>query len=267
MSFTKPDQVYPSAPRTSSSPLPQYIPDPSIKGDAFNQLLQNRGIRFIHKIAVPCPNIKSLDANNHDPDCEFCDNSQILHLPGKEIWGVFTSNTLEKMFEIQGLWEIGTAVITLPTEFEDGAQAEFNTFDHLECPDFLVRLNDLKEYEPTSTGRQKLRYKIVDICHMTSVRGDSLFVYEKDVDFVVEDGEIKWLLGKAPSYDDANMIGEVLSITYVANPVYAVLNVMHELRVTQELDTATGTKIAKRLPQQVLVKRDFLLTGADAENP
>ena len=267
MSITKPDTVYPNAPRTTASPLPIYIPDPSIQGAAFDQLLQNRGIRFIHKIAVPCPNIKSLDANNHDPDCEFCDNSQILHLSGKEIWGVFTSNTLEKMFEIQGVWEVGTAVVTLPTEFGDGTQAEFNTFDHLECPDFQVRLNDLKEYEPTSTGRQKLRYKIVDVCHMTSVRGDSLFVYTKGVDFTVTDGEIEWLLNKEPSFDSANQIGEVLSITYTANPVYAVLNVMHELRVTQEYDTVSGTKIAKRLPQQVLVKRDFLLTGADEESP
>lgn len=265
--FTEPDKVYPNAPRTSSSPLPIYIPDPSIKGDAFNQILQNRGIRFIHKIAVPCPNMTSINSNNHDPQCPFCDNSQLLHLPGKEIWGVFTSNTLEKMFEVQGVWEIGTAVVTFPVEFNDGGQAEFNTFDHLECPDFLVRLNDLKEFEPTTNDRQKLRYPIVEICHMTSVRSGVLFVYAEGVDFIITDGEIEWLTGKKPSFDIANDIGEVLSITYTAHPVYAVLNLMHELRVTQEFDATTGEKIARRLPQQVLVKRDFLVTGSDLENP
>ena len=265
MSFKEPNEVYPSAPQSTPSPIPLYIPDPSIKGDAFDQILQNRGIRFIHRIAVPCPNMTSINSNNHDPNCEFCDNSQILHLSGKEIWGVFGSNTLEKMFEIQGVWEVGTAAITFPTLFPDGLSADFNTFDHLECPDFIVRLNDLKEYEPTSNGRQKLRYRIVDMCHMTSVRNDSLYVYEDGVDFTIVNGEISWLPGKAPSYNDSSLIGEVLSITYTAHPVYAVLNMMHEMRVTQEF--IGGTKIAKRLPQQVLVKRDFLTTGSDPESP
>lgn len=265
MSFKEPNEVYTAAPRSTPSPLPLYIPDPSIQGDAFDQILQNRGIRFIHKIAIPCPNMTSINSNNHDPNCEFCDNSQILHLSGKEVWGVFGSNTLEKMFEIQGVWEVGTAAITFPTLFPDGTSADFNTFDHLECPDFIVRLNDIKEYEPTSNKRQKLRYKIVNMCHMTSVRNGSLYVYEDGVDFTIVEGEISWLLGKEPSYNDSSLIGEVLSITYTAHPVYAVLNMMHEMRVTQEF--IGGQKIAKRLPQQVLVKRDFLTTGSDLESP
>jgi hypothetical protein len=262
--FDKPSKVYNNAPRSTSSPLPIYIPDPSIRVDAFDQILQNRGIRFLHKIAAPCPNMKSLDSNNHDPFCQFCDNSQTLHLPGKEIWGVFTSNSLEKMFEVQGVWEVGTAVVSLPTEFPDGTQADFSTFDHLVCPDFLVRLTDLKEYEPTTSGKQKVRYPIVDIVYMTSVRNNLLYDYKKGVDFEITDGEIEWIPGKEPSYDDAAVVGEVISITYTANPVYAVLNVMHEMRVTQEMNSA-GQKVARRMPQQVLVKRDFLVTGPDAE--
>ena len=54
-------------------------------------------------------------------------------------------------------------------------------------------------------------------------------------------------------------MGQVISITYNANPVYTVQNVLHEMRVSQEYDIATGQKIARRLPQQVLVRRDFLM--------
>ena len=55
----------------------------------------------------------------------------------------------------------------------------------------------------------------------------------------------------------------MLSITYAANPVYNVLQTLHELRVTQEL--VNGEKVAKRLPQQVLVKRDFLFKPGNAQ--
>jgi len=97
-----------------------------------------------------------------------------------------------------------------------------------------------------------------------SVRGGSLYQYVDGVDYVIENGNIKWLI--LPYYNNVEELGEVLSIIYIANPVYAVLNVMHELRVTQEYDISTGTKIARRLPQQVLVKRDFLINDADKES-
>ena len=255
----KPSQSYDPSFLSSGKFMPDYIPDPSLYGQSFDQLLQNRGIRFTHQVAVPCPNIKSLASNNHHPECSFCDNSQVLYLPGKDIWGVFTSNSLEKMFEVQGVWEIGTAVITFPTAYPDGTQADFNTMDHLYCPDFQVRFNDLNEYEPRADGLMKLRYPIIKIDNMVSMRNGNLFYYTNNIDYVLENGNIKWLPDKQPRYDDIDEVGEVLSISYVTNPVYAVMNIMHELRVTQEYDVMTGKKIARRLPQQVLVKRDFII--------
>lgn len=262
---SKPSHLYPATPTTSPSPIPMVIPDPSIKGAAFDQILQNRGIRFIHRSAAPCPNMTSLNASNHDPNCPFCDESQIVHLPGKEIFGVFTSNTLEKMYEIQGVWEIGSAVVTFPTEYADGTQADFNTFDWLVCPDFEVKLSDIKEYDLQDATGIELRYPVVKIDNMMSVRNGQMYYYQENVDYTIVDGDIKWISGMEPSFDLASQTGEVISILYTANPVYSVLNVMHELRVTQEYDIATGKKVARRLPQQVLVRREFLVNPAEKE--
>lgn len=265
----KPDQSYDKSKRSTPSPMPQNILDPSIRGASWDQLLQNRGIRFRHRVAMPCPNMKGLDENNHTPNCTYCDNSQMLYqefFPGtttvREIWGAFTTNTLEKMFEIQGVWEVGTAVITFPAEYPDGQQAEFNTFDQFYCPDFEVRLNDLIEYESQPNKLTRLRYPVVSIEYMTAVVSGSLYNYIKGTDFeITVDGDIHWLV--EPMYDSANDLGQVISITYNANPVYTVQNILHEMRVSQEYDIATGQKIARRLPQQVLVKRDFLLQPED----
>lgn len=252
----KPDQQYPNPPNTFESPMPTYIPDVSIRGEAWDQLANNRGIRFIHRVAAPCPNIKRLVDNNHEPNCPFCDGSQILYIQENEIWGNFSNNTLEKMFEIQGVWEIGTAVISLPTEYPDGTQADFNVFDKLVCPDFQVRLSDLKEYEPTPNNRTGVKYPIIRVCDITSVVNGALKKYIEGIDYNIVAGEIEWISGREPGYNDIEEIGEVLSITYSANPVYNVLQTLHEIRATQQM--VNGQKQARRLPQQVLVKRDFL---------
>jgi len=254
MSLDKPNQPYTNPPNSYPSPMPINIPDVSIRGESWDQLAENRGIRFIHRVAAPCPNMRSLVDNNHDPDCPFCDGSQILYVQDKEIFGTFSSNTLEKMFEIQGVWEIGTAVITFPTEYADGAQADFNIFDKLVCPDFQVRLSDLKEYD--GTGNTGTKYPIISVFDMTSVANGVLKKYVQGTDFTIVDGNISWIQGREPGYDDIEEMGEVLSITYSANPVYNVLQTLHEIRATQQM--VNGQKIAKRLPQQVLVKRDFL---------
>lgn len=263
MALDKPSQQYPKSPSSFGTMIPQILPDPSIQGIGFDQLLNNRGIRFIHKIAAPCPNMTSLSDNNHNPDCTFCDQSQILYVEEREIVGVLSSNTLEKLFEIQGVWDVGTAVITFPTEYSDGVQADFNVFDQLLCPDFQIRLSELKEYDGGEGLITETKYPIQKVVNITSTFNNTLKKYIQGVDFTLtSDGNIQWIAGRQPSYNEIEGIGEILSITYSANPAYNVIQTLHELRVTQEL--VNGVKTAKRLPQQVLVRRDFLFkTGVD----
>ena len=252
----KPNQQYPKTAKSYPSMMPDIITDISIRGESWDQIVQNRGIRFIHKMAAPCPNMKSLNDNNHDPECPFCDNSQIIYIQEKEIFGVFTNNSLEKLFEVQGVWEIGTAVITFPTEYPDGNQADFSTFDKVVCPDFQIRLTDLKEYEDNASRMTSLKYPVIKVFDVSSVVGGTLKKYVQDVDFTVVDGNIRWEPGRSPAYNTIEEMGEILSITYSANPVYNVLQNMHEIRATQQM--VNGQKVAKRLPQHVMVKRDFL---------
>ena len=256
----KPDKVYPVSPTSVpyKAHMPNIIPDPSLHGDAFNQLINNRGIRFLHRKSMPCPNLRSKSDNSHEPQCSFCDNSGIMYYEESEIFGTWANNTLEKLFQVQGVWEIGTALISFPTEYNDGRQADFKTFDQLVIPDFEVRLDDVFEYEPTPNRQQRLRYPINDVEVMRAVVGGQLKSYVKGEDFNIVDGKIEWVAGKEPAYNMNTETGEVISINYTTNPVYTVLNVLHELRATQEMG-ADGVKKAKRLQQQVLVKRDFLL--------
>lgn len=266
MSIDKPNQPYPGPPTTAptsvASPMPLYIPDPSIKGVSFDQLINQRGIRMIHSKAIPCPNVQSVNTNAHYPDCQFCDDSGILYYDQKEIWGVFSGNSIEKTFEAHGIWETGSAVITFPTEYADGTQADFNTFDRLEFPDFTVRLWELKEYEPRSGGTQTLRYPVTTVEYATSITDGVQRFYIVGQDFnITADGDIQWIPGKEPWYDSNRDVGETIAWGYFAKPVYIVVQSLRELRITQEM--VNGVKQARRLPQQVLVKRDFMVGAGE----
>lgn len=261
MPIDKPGQVYPPPAQASTSvqsPMPLYLPDPSIKGVSFDQLLNQRGIRFVHNKAVPCPNVLSVNNNAHLPNCTFCDDSGILYYASEEVYGVFSGNSIEKTFEAHGVWEVGTAVVTFPTEYVSGDQADFNTYDRLTMPDFTVRMWEMKEYEPRSTGTQALRYPIQKVEFACSISDGVQKFYEVDVDFTInEDGEILWIPGKEPFYDTVAERGEAIIWSFYAHPVYVVVQSLRELRITQEL--VNGQKVARRLPQQILVRRDFMV--------
>jgi hypothetical protein len=189
--------------------------------------------------------------------CNRCDNNGMMHYGSYEIWGVFSGNSIEKTFEAHGVWEVGTAVVTFPTEYPDGTQADFNMFDRLTIPDFTVRLWELKEYEPRPGGVQDLRYPVKGVEFASSVTNDEQKIYLPGVDFNINtQGQIEWISGKEPFYDQDTGHGEVITWSFFANPVYLVVQSLRELRITQEM--VNGQKVARRLPQQVLIRRDFL---------
>lgn len=265
MSMDKPNQVYPAPAQSitsTNSPMPLYLPDPSIKGVSFDQLLNQRGIRFVHSKAIPCPNILTVDNNAHNPDCEFCDDSGILYYGDTEMWGVFSGNSIEKTFEAHGVWEVGTAVVTFPTEDAAGNQIDFNTYDKLVIPDFTVRMWEMKEYEPRTGGAQELRYPIQKVEYASSIRNGVQKFYVQGTDFNIDaDGQIVWIPGQEPYYDAHSEHGEVIIWSFYAHPVYVVVQSLRELRITQEL--VNGQKVSRRLPQQVLVRRDFMVGAGE----
>jgi hypothetical protein len=256
--MTKPSGTFPTSETSTPSFFPPNLPDPSGYKQNFDQLINRRGIKFMHYKSLPCPNIKLLDDNSHDPLCEQCDGSGIIYYEPKEIVGILTSNSVEKQFEYQGAWEIGSAVVTMPSEYADGEQADFTLYDKLEVLDYTVRLWELKEYEPRPGGIQQLRYPIEKVGYLITATDSKITEFKQDVDFTINNGLIVWIPGHEPSYDNINEMGQTYSVAYWAHPVYVVLQPMRELRVTQQM-MPDGTKISVRLPQQLVIKRDFLV--------
>lgn len=257
----KPNAPTPPGLGSFNSFMPVIQPDPSIRRDSFNEMIQKRGVRFFHSKAYPCSNMKSLEDNNHDVLCPHCDGSGILYYDRREIFGAFSSNSIERQFEKNGVYEIGTVMVTVPTEYPDGVEADFSMFDRMEVVDFEVRLWELKEYRPTVSGLQQLRYPIVKTSRVEAVTAASRREFLEGTDFNIVDGKISWVAGRAPNYDSAIDRGQVYSVNYYCKPIYVVLNPLRELRVTQEL--VDGNRQARRMPQQLVLRRDFYVNGPE----
>jgi hypothetical protein len=247
MTIKKPSNTYTNSPLSTPQFMPPQIIDHSIRMDSFDQLLKNRGVKFIHKRAIPCPNMTDLDANNHLPNCPICDGNSFYYYDTREIVGVFSGNSMQKIFEASGVWEMGSAVITFPTTYNDGTQADFSTYDRLELPDHEVRL--WEQFTVSSTS-MRLRYLITPagIDKIMAVINGIVVSYVLGTHYNITNGSIVWITKPANN--------TVVSVVYYANPVYNVVQMMHEQRITQEL--INGVKTNQRLPQAVLVKRDFL---------
>ena len=251
--MNKPSYVNPNRPLTSGPQFPMFLPDPSIQGNAGDDLIKARGVRMWHQRVLPCPNMSTVNDDDHDPDCPVCDNSGYIAYGGKEIYGAFSPNNVDRQPDAQGNWENSRISIVFPAVYDDGEEADFMVTDRLTMLDFETRQYALVPYKNKNL---KLRYPILKIDSIISVVNGSIKNYLVDIDFMVTNGEVVFNTGREPYYDLEQRMGEVLTVSYYTKPIYVVEAVMVELRITQEL-LNTG-KICRRLPQEVRVVKDWI---------
>lgn len=228
--------------------------------EEFNAQIAEHGIRVLHEKITLCPNYRGeSDSGVHVLDCPLCHGSNFIHFDPQEIWGLFQQNSLVQNFFTQGWWDRGTALLTTPTHLEgESSQPIFlNYFDKITLLDFEERFHEL--IHKSKGNLDKLKYPVVDVNFLRTTYKE----YHKHKDFdVTDDGYIKWKSDNHPSYDMYQEVGELFTVSYLRRPIYRVLEIMHEGRYSQ-YNFKKATRVASRYPQQVLIKKDFLIQRAE----
>ena len=260
----RPSRTFPNSPGQVRKMTPDNLPDPSLDPLAFEQLIKNRGLRWKHEKAVPCPAVSDIEQQMHDPNCVICENGMVFY-GCSEVHGLFSNNKLERMYEIIGVFDVGQAVVTF-SAYKDGPDGtpgmgeavSMQHWDKLTCLDYQFRWQERIEKSPT--GIDRLRYPALDI-EFVATKSKKYFV---NTHFEINaDGNVQWISQDQPSYDQLNQRGEVYTISYNAQPVFYVVQLLHEIRATKAIDPMTGQSKAIRLPQQVLIMRDYLFKRKD----
>jgi len=257
----KPGNRYTPSAGSFASMAPGVLPDPGWNDVHFSELVKNKGIRFTHSKAVPCPNVSDHESMVHvnhctNPNCWM----GMLYVQPKIVWGYFNNDQLNKLYEIQGEYNENVAIITMSATYDDGTECDLGTFDWLVADEYSKRVYELVEYNPA--GVDRLKYYALDT-HIVTTE-DKEFI--KDVDFVIQDGRIRWISQNRPGYNQQTNRGQVYSVGYYIRPMFSVHHVMKELRASQAVDPVTGEKVAIRFPQHIMVTRTLLYPDTTDEN-
>lgn len=214
----------------------------------FNQLLEDNGIRLRHYKTAICPNSRDINAESHDINCTLCDNGVIFH-SSQDFVGIFTTAKLDKIFKVEGKWISGSAMLTAPSSIR------FDYFDAVDVIDGISTHSEL--IKKSDNNIDKTRYKMKKILFLKDADGVE---YACNTDFEISmDGYIKW------ARDNRPQIGKVFTIAYEYTPRYRVIEHMHSIR-NMLLDDKLDERVPENLPQQVLVRIDYLVDNSNDEN-
>jgi hypothetical protein len=218
---------------------------------AFDDLIRAHGIKMYHSRSIPCPNIRDIYANDHDPNCPLCVQQRVYYAR-KELTGAILGNSLAKQFLPNGTFDFDQATVVLPSKYTDGTELDAQVFDRLEVIGGIT-VRYYQRVEHSQTGVDRLHFPALSIDY---VMGSDGATYQPGIDVIVTpSGELQWISARRPGYDTVLEKGRVYSVNYYTKPVLTIVNLPHQLRVTQT-QTAEGA-VQERFSQLAVVRKDF----------
>lgn len=218
----------------------------NLRVDDFDKLLWDQGIKIKHEKATKCPNCFDIESGHYDINCTLCQNGHMF-FDEREMWAMMYQKKMEEMFQVQGVWEMGDALMTFPALYpDDKSVVRIDYYDRITILDFAERTSDL--VKRGSVGdTDYIRYDVVDVLKLSTSDKE----YFKDTDFVIENTNIKWITTNRP------LGGDIYTLAYTYKPVYLVVNFFHESRYYYD-SWKKSERVPRYLPIQAQVRRDYI---------
>ena len=229
--------------------------------DVFQEHIQAHGILMVHQKPLLCPKRKDLYTPDHDPSCTQCQNG-FIYYDARQFIGVFTGNSSQRNFGMNGTFDIEQVMITVPTTYLDGTDLQAQFYDQIAVVNDECRYFQLIEH--SVTGRDRLHFPAIDVDKLLDSHGRE---FTMGIDFAIDGGDIVWLSTNRPGYDITIDRGTIYSINYYTRPIFTVISLPHQFRSTQRKVDGGGQEV--RMPQTVVCRKDFIMknpldpTGSD----
>ena len=152
--------------------------------EAFDRLIQQKGIIAKVYRTTYCPKVKSVDGAEHEIDCTICNGSGFLDLDPICVNVFIQTQELDKMPNIEGFVDGNTVIMTFPI----GVEMQY--FTRIEIEDFPMVFPQRVLRKPGSLT-DILKYKASRINILVDYNNKR---YYQDTDFAIDiNGNIKWL--------------------------------------------------------------------------
>lgn len=255
MAKEKPAQVY-------TTELPHAAI--SFDVDAFDHALRSHGVTFVHFRAMRCPvgMIDEHDIRRPHEDHSGCSNG-FLYTKAGEITCLFTGNSNSPMQSDMGIADGSTVSVTLPRYYDASTVPVYIApFDRLYLAEENIVVVNWQLFKHSLTTPDKLNFPVVTVQDLVDSKNQR---YQPPDDFEVREGRIGWLSNNRPGLDPETGNGLVCSIRYTYRPYWYVKSLVHEVRVSQAPNQITGTREVKRMPQAVVLQREYVFEKEDRD--
>lgn len=229
----------------------------------FDALIRDHGIRVLHEQATLCPCYYGrVDSGQKTPTCKKCENGYMTFNP-REVFVAIFGTDLTKKYEQFGVWDLGQARMYSPRKFPNAKKPEkaedlyVSYFDRITVLDFEEPYSEIVQ---RSNGKTDfLSFKALEVQFLRSEDVE----YRPDIDFRLDEaGNIEWVSDNQPLYDVEREYGTAYTVWYLRNPIYRVVHIFEENRFVLS-GVRSRFKEPRRLVQESLIKKDFLITKQD----
>lgn len=233
--------------------------DISFDEEAFDRTIRSQGVRVEHLRALRCPigMIEKGDYRAPGHGAEHADHkchNGFLYRSAGTVYASFLGNS--KNSKIADIGRIdGSTVTSSMTRFYEGTETPVTlaVFDRIKLADkHDITVVNWEVIETHPTGTDRLRFPAVEVEFVIDANGKE---YTQGQDFRLVDGDIRWI--NSPGYDPRLRKGVLYSVRYKYEPFYYVAQLIHEVRVAQKENKYTGERKIKRMPYNVVLKREI----------
>lgn len=223
-------------------------PQVQLEASKFDALIESQGVRVTVYTTTLCPNIKKIDTLEHEIDCKLCHGTAFIDRNGVDTWAYLANQKLDRKMEKDGTWDDQVVAAS----FKCGISLQY--FAKIELMDFTTSFYELVQRQQGNLDR--LKYKAYQVNLLIDQHGEEYIV---DRDFQIDvNGDIVWT-------NDQNQptTGEIYSIHYEYPITFRAINALHVNRFSQKGRIHGEYITPVELPQQWLIKRDYLVTKED----
>lgn len=250
MSKHQPETNYPLALRDEAV---------SFDAEAFDNLIREQGVTFIHYRAMACPiGMVSPDDDRHPHEEHAgCSNGFVYTLAGKITCG-FLGNTKDSRLTDLGRLDGSSAQIVLPRYYDPPSVSsplvpvEVAPFDRLFLDEDNITVPTWQRFASSPTGRDRLEFPVVTVTDLMDAKGQRY----TPSDYSIQDGVIVWGAHR-PGVDPQSGKGVVCSARYRYKPHWYIERLLHEVRVAPVANAYTGEREMVRFNQSASIQREF----------
>jgi len=233
---------------------------------AFDQALASQGVGLVHFRAMRCPMglVDLYDNRRPEHDHSGCSNGFIHQKIGR-LTATFTGVGKHSQQMDVGSIDGSTAQVTVQ-RFYDNTQIPVYVapYDRMYLDEESIIVPTWQLFEAHIDGRDKMVFPVVEVQSLMSSDGR---VFTEGDDFEVRDGYVVWSGSNRPQYDAYRKRGQICSIRYLYRPFWVVKQLLHEVRVTQAEDAITGERRIHRMPQAMVLQREYVFLNESTGDP